>query len=384
MEPMTHRERVLAALSHQQPDRVPIDLGGSIVSSITAKAYDRVKALLQLDLGPTRIFDRMNQLAVVDDAVLDLLGIDTRGVTAGLSEDRTKRVASDEEDEYTDEWGLVYRIKPEQNTYFVVNSPLNGEISIADIVNYPWPDPDNPGYTRGLRERVLNIREYDDRAIVLSLPGSIIQRSQLLRGFSEWFVDVLLEPDRLSTLVDQVMEIQMALHGNILEAIGDVVDVVFFFDDVAMQDRLIVSPADYSRLIEPRLRKFVEFLRSKTTAKLVYHTDGAIAPVLDSLADLPIDAINPVQVSAKGMDDVVALKKLVGDRLAFWGGVDTQDTLPNGTPEKVRQETQSRMRDLNQNGGYVLGAVHNIQADVSAENILAMFEAALGREFQGR
>ena len=202
MTSMTHRERVLTALSHRQPDRVPIDLGGSIVSSITAKAYDRLKTRLGLDIGPTRIFDRMNQLAAVDDAVLELLDIDTRGVTVSLSDDSRKRVAAGEEDEYTDAWGLVYRIKPGHDTYFVANAPLKGEISTHDIVNYPWPDPDDPRYTDGLRERLVKLRQKDDRAIVLSLPGSIIQMSQLLRGFSEWFLDVALEPGRLETLID--------------------------------------------------------------------------------------------------------------------------------------------------------------------------------------
>lgn len=381
MNPMTHRERVLAALAHLQPDRVPVDLGGSIVSSITARAYDSLKARLKLDLGETQIFDRMNQLAVIDQAVLDLLEIDTRGVAISLTQDSQKRAAGNETDEYTDDWGLIYRLKPGHDTYFVANAPLNGEISIRDIVNYPWPDPDDPRYTNGLHRRVLDIRAGDDRAIVLSLPGSIIQMSQLLRGFSEWFLDVALEPERLEALIDQVMEIQMALHGNILAAIGDLVDVIFFFDDIAMQDRMIVSPTDYTRFIEPRLGQYVEFLRSRTAAKIVYHSDGAVAPVLDRLADMPIDAINPVQVSAKGMKDVAALKRQVGDRLAFWGGVDTQDTMPSGTPEQVRRETESRIKDLNQNGGYVLGAVHTLQGDVPAENILAMFEAALGKAF---
>jgi uroporphyrinogen decarboxylase len=381
MTAMTHRERLLTALSHRQPDRVPLDLGGSMVSSITAKAYDKLKAQLGLDIGPTRIFDRMNQLAVVDDVVLDLLEIDTRGVAISLSDDSRKRVAADETDEYIDTWGLQYRIKPGHDTYFVANAPLKGEITTQDIINYPWPDPDDPRYTDGLRERVIELRQKDERAIVLSLPGSIIQMSQLLRGFSEWFLDVALEPERLETLIDQVMEIQMALHGNILAAVGEVVDVVFFFDDIAMQDRMIVSPADFDRFIEPRLCKYVEFLRSKTNAKIVYHTDGAVAPVLDRLADWPIDAINPVQVSAKGMGDVAALKQQAGDRLTFWGGVDTQVTLPNGTPEEVGRETESRIRDLNQNGGYVLGAVHTIQGDVPPENILAMFGAALGKRF---
>ena len=376
---MTSRERVLAALSHQTPDRVPLDLGSSIVSGINVNAYDRLKAYLNLDLGPTRVFDRRNQLAVVDEAVLDVLGIDTVGVTVTPPEVNDVRVPADAEDEYSDAWGLVYHIKPGHDSYFAKNTPLSGDVSVQDILDYPWPNPDDPALTDGLRERVQTICAQTDRAVVLTLPGSIVQHSQMMRGFSDWFMDVVLAPERLTTLMDKIMALQMAYNANYLAAVGDLVDAAFLFDDIAMQDRMVVSPTDYAKLIEPRLRHYFNFLHSKTSAKLIYHTDGAIAPVLNELADLPIHAVNPVQVSAKGMADTAALKQVVGNRLAFWGGVDTQDTMPNGTPDDVRRETLLRIETLNQNGGYVLGAVHNIQADVPPENIVALFEAALDR-----
>lgn len=377
---MTSRERVLAALSHQTPDRVPLDLGSSIVSSINVKAYDRLKEHLNLDLGPTRVFDRRNQLAVVDEAVLDLLGIDTVGVTVTPPEVNNVRAPEDAKDEYSDAWGVTYYIEPGHDSYFAKNTPLGGEISVQDILDYPWPNPDDPALTLGLRERLQAIRAQTERAIVLTLPGSIVQHSQLMRGFSDWFMDVILAPERLTTLMDKIMELQMAFNANYLAAVGDIVDAVFLFDDIAMQDRMVVSPTDYAKLIKPRLCQYFDFLHSKTSAKLIYHTDGAIAPVLNELADMPIHAVNPLQVSAKGMADTAALKQLVGQRLAFWGGVDTQDTMPNGTPDDVRQETLLRIETLNQQGGYVLGAVHNIQADVPPENIVALFEAALGRK----
>ncbi|MCL4394023.1 MAG: hypothetical protein M1482_04320 [Chloroflexi bacterium] len=378
MQKMTHRERVLAALSHQQPDRVPIDLGSTPVTGISTKTYERLLTFLGLELGQTETFDRAAQIANVDSSVLELLGIDTRGIVVGLP-DAGPHVDSTNEDAYTDEWGLVRKRPPNADTYFVANAPLDGEISTQDILNYRWPTPQDAGRIRGLREQALSFRAQDDWAIVLSLPGSFIQHSQLLRGFSSWYLDAAADQARLATLLDQVMAIQMATCGYILDAVGDVVDVVFTYDDLAMQDRLIVSPATYHKLLEPRLRKFVEYLRSKTSAKIVYHTDGAVLPVLNSLADMGIDAINPVQVSAKGMGDTAALKKEVGDRLAFWGAIDTQSTLPFGTPDQVRTETRLRIEQLNQGGGYVLGSVHNIQADVPAENVVAMYEAALGK-----
>jgi len=381
MTSMTSRERVLAALSHQQPDRVPLDLGGSIVSGIAMDTYNRVKTLLGMELGETRIFSRMNQLAVVDDEILDVLGIDTRGVNISFgSKDQAQ--ANDSTDEYTTIWGLTNRFDPDSGTYFVANAPLDGEITIQDVLNYPWPNLDASDYIDGLREKIMDYREKDQRAIVLSLPDSIIQMSQLMRGFSNWFMDIALNPDLICALMDQIMEVQMTIHGNILDAVGDVVDVVFFFDDLAMQDRMIVRQQMYTDLLEPRLVKYVEFLRKKTNAKIIHHTDGAIVPVLDRLADIVgVDGVNPLQVSAKGMDEVVEIKQKFGDRLAFWGGVDTQHTMPYGSPDDVRQETLSRIRDLNQDGGYVLGAVHNIQPDVSAENVLALFGAALNTDF---
>jgi uroporphyrinogen decarboxylase len=375
---MTSRERVLAALSHQQPDRVPMDLGASIVSSIHVQAYDNLKKYLGLDLGATKIFARTPQLAVVDPVILDLFGVDTLGVKPGSPENHPHREVPDEHG-FIDEWGILRKMPPDADAYYVANAPLEGDISIHDVLNYPMPDPADPGYTRGLRARILALREMDQRAIVLSLPDSVVQQSQLLRGFSEWYTDAASNPDLLGALMDRILETQIAIWDTILSAVGDVIDVVFNFDDLAMQDRLIVSPAMYRQFLEPRVRKYIEFLKRKTRAKIVFHTDGAIVPVLPSLADMGVDCVNPLQVSAKGMGDVVALKKQFGDRLAFWGGVDSQHTLPHGAPDQVRAETASRIRDLNRDGGYVLGAVHNIQADVPAENIVALFETGVGK-----
>jgi uroporphyrinogen decarboxylase len=383
MQSMSRRERVVAALSHRQPDRVPADLGTTMVTGIALKTYDRLKARLGLDLGQTRLFDRRNQLAVVDDAVLDLFSIDTRGLQPGAPENRPIIECTDQEG-FTDEWGSLNVKPPDVDTYFIANAPLAGEISLHDILSYPWPDPDDPGRTRTLRAEALALRAADDRALVMAIPGSIIQMSQLLRGFEDWYMDVPSNPALLGALMDQIMEIQMGIAGNLLGAVGDLLDAVFIYDDLAMQDRLVVSLRHYRSLIEPRLRKYVEFLHNKTSAKIVHHNDGAIVPVLDSLADMGIDAINPVQVSAKGMGDVAALKRQYGTRLAFWGAVDTQTTLPFGTPEAVRAEVLSRIQDLNQDGGYVLGAVHNIQTDIPVENIVALFETARDSASRGK
>ena len=159
---MSRRERVVTALSHRQPDRVPIDLGTTVVTGIALKTYERLKVRLGLDLGETQVYDRRNQLAVVDDAVLDIFDIDTRSLQAGAPENRPIIESTDQEG-FTDEWGSLNVKPPDVDTYFIANAPLSGEISLHDIINYPWPDPDDPGRTRNLRARALALRAKDDR-----------------------------------------------------------------------------------------------------------------------------------------------------------------------------------------------------------------------------
>lgn len=376
---MTHRQRVLAALSHRQPDRVPIDMGSTVVTGIAVGAYDRLKHRLGLDLGPTRLFSKTSQIATIDPAVRELLGIDTWGFLPGLPENRPNAESEDDR-ELTDEWGVLWRMPPSSHTYCVANEPMGESFTAHDIRSYPWPNPDDPGRTRGLRQRILDVRSQGDWAIVLSLPTNFILTTQNLRGFSNWMIDTVLHKKRIGMLMDQVLEIQMAICQNLLDEVGDIVDVVVNLDDLALQDRLMISPKSYRQLLEPRLQRLYEFIRGATRAKILHHTDGAITPILESLIAMGVDAVNPLQISAKGMDDIEGLKAEFGDRLAFWGGIDTQHLLPFGTPEEVRAEVERVAGVLNAGGGYVLNSVHNIQSEVPTGNIIAMFEAALGKQ----
>ncbi len=379
---LTHRQRILKALDHQPPDRVPIDLGSTIVTGISIGAYTRLKDYLQLDLGETKEFDRTAQVALIDEAILDLFDIDTRGVLPGLPENRPQ-VELQAEKGFIDEWGLLRKMPPEADSYFVANAPLAGELSLYAIAQYPWPDPGDPGRTRNLVRQVNELRQKGGWAILLTLPGNFIATSMLLRGFEDWYIDSALNADLLGALMDQIMEIQIEMCANILEKIGSLVDIVVNLDDLATQDRLLVSLPSFRRLLEPRLAQFYDFVRSKTSARILHHTDGAVEPLLDSLIEMGISAINPLQVSAQGMGDIEGLKKKYGSRLAFWGGIDTQHLLPHGTPSEIQRAVQDTVKILNENGGYVLASVHNIQNDVPPQNIVAMFSSALGRQISG-
>jgi uroporphyrinogen decarboxylase len=375
---MTPRERVLSALSHQNPDRVPLDLGSTNVTGINCSSYEKLKAYLNVGLGETKISDRAAQLAAVDEEVLVRLGIDTRGVTPGLPEN-SPYIEIPDENSYRDEWGLLWKATPESGSYSVVNSPLAGEVSLMDIFSYPWPDPADPGRVCRLRQRVLDLKARGDWAIILSLPSDIIAKSMLLRGAYDWFLDSAANQTLLCALLDQMSEIQLATCEVILNEVGDIIDVAFGFDDLAMQDRLFVSPKTYQRFLEPRLARYYEFVQAKTKAKIVHHTDGAAEPLFDSLMEMGVEAINPLQVSAKGMGDLQLLKKKYGHKLAFWGGIDTQHFLPHKTKEEIKEYVIRCIRELNVNGGYVLSAVHNIQEDVPPQNIVAMFNAAMAQ-----
>lgn len=372
---MSHRERVITTLKREEPDRVPFDLGGSSNSTIHADAYRRLKVHFGVEGEDTTLAKDFGSV-IPDEAVLQALDIDFRGVYPGGPD--KKPDAPVDENETLDEWGILRRMPPGSSYYDVVNFPLAGPISLQDIVNYPWPDPKDPGYTRGLRDRITHLRDTTDCAIALRVPSPMVHATQFLRGFEDWFADLVGDQKMANALFQAVQEITSATAAHILKETGDLIDIVAFGDDLGFQTGPMVSPDLYRKMIKPWHKKHFNVIKDHTKAFIHYHSCGSIAPLLDDFIELGVDAINPVQVAADNMDTKM-LKERFGDRVTFWGGVDTQQVLPEGTPDEVRAETKKRIEDLAPGGGYILAAVHNIQPGVPAENILAMYEA--GREY---
>ena len=369
---MTHRERVIAALSHQQPDRVPIDIGGTVNSSIVVEGYAGLKAHFGIQTEDA-LCNRMMRVVKVDEHILQGLDIDIRGVFTGAP-----ITGADQELEpngYRDLWGIE-RIKPEHSYYYDLKSaPLAGEITMDDVSKYPWPDPDDPGIVQGLKERVAWIRENTDCAAALALPPPFIHVSQYIRGFEDWYCDIALNAKVFDAICDAVLEVSLEMSRRVLEAVGREVDVVVAGDDIGAQNGLQISHDAYLKYIKPRHEKYFRQVHELSSAKVLYHSCGSVVNILDDLIEIGVDAIHPVQVAAAGMDPS-ALKKNFGDRLAFWGGMDTQQVLPRGSVEEVKQAVERSIEALGKGGGYILGAVHNIQPDVPLENILAMVEHA--------
>lgn len=379
-EQMTPRERVMAALNHQEPDRVPLDLGQATGDGITVVAYRNLIRHLGLAERPIRIKHKFAQEALVDEDVLRRLRVDFRFLEPGAPDGWTDQ--SIDENSYMDEWGVVRTMPPGGYYYDLTGSPLAQDGTISAIERHRWPDPDDPGRYRGLRERARYLHEETDYAVVAILNCAFFLRCCELRGWEAFYMDVVANVEFAEALMDRYLSIKMRIAERALEEVGEYVDVVMATsDDLGAIDRPLISPTLYRSLIKPRQKRTFDFFKARTDAKLFYHNDGAIYPLIPDFIELGTDALNPVQVSAAGMGDTRKLKAEFGDKLTFWGAIDTQHVLPHGTPDEVREEVRRRIQDLGPGGGYVVCSVHNIQPEVPPANVVAMFDAAyeLGR-----
>lgn len=365
---MTSRQRLRAALDHRTPDRTPLDIGGSYATGINRQAYRYLKNHLGIET-PSRVASQRSDIAWVEDSVRARLGIDTYPLLPGAPDDSAVQL---NEDSYRDEWGVV-RNRPSGGHYYVKAAPL-ASADLGDLDAYAWPDPDDPGWVRGLGEEALRITRATDYGIVLSLPVGFGHQSQFLRGYSAWLADCALAPRFAGALMDRVLEIQIQVADHLLAAVGDLVDVVLYADDMGFQDRPIMSPAMFRKLIKPRQKRFLESVKGKTGAKVLYHTCGAVYALIPDFIEAGVDVLNPIQTTAKGIDPRL-LKQEFGRDLAFWGAVDTQRLLPTASPARVEEEVKGLVDALGSDGGYVAGAANNIQADTPPANIVAMAKA---------
>jgi uroporphyrinogen decarboxylase len=372
---MTPRERVKAALSLNEPDRVPIDLAQAAGDGITVAAYNNLIRYLGLPDRPVRVESKLAQSASVDEDVLQRFSVDFRRLDLGSPDNwRDEPVG---EDGYRDEWGLV-RSRPKGGFYYdLVESPLAEADNMAAAERHRWPDPDDPGRYRGLRERARELHEETDYAVVLQVNCAFFLRCAELRGWENFYVDLAADPDFACALMNHYLDIRLRMADRALEETAGHVDVaVVTTDDLGMIDRTIISPPMYRELIKPIQRRMFDFFRERTQAVRLLHSDGAVYPIIEDFIEIGAQAFNPVQVSAAGMGDTRKMKTEFGDRIAFWGAVDTHRVLPYGTPDDVRREVSRRILDLGPGGGYVVCSVHNIQPEVPPHNVVAMFEAA--------
>ena len=404
---MTPRERVLTALNHQQPDKVPIDFGGHRSSGIAAMAYARLRRTLGLDERPIRVYDPVQQLAIIDQDVLDLFGVDTIELGRGFAQ----------EDQYWSDWvlpdgtpcqmpvwampqredgqwvlkaasGRVVGCMPDGSLYFEqcywpfleeddldrLPEALNENMWVA-ICAPPGPLAAGPQGDQALAEGAKRLRQSTDRAIIALFGGNLLEIGQFLYRNDNFLMLLAGDPGRAREFLDRLVEIHLQNLQRFLGIVGPYIDIILFGDDLGMQNGPQMSPAMYRELFQPRHARMWRRAKELADVKVQLHCCGGVQPLLPYLIEAGLDAINPVQISCTGMD-AAALKADFGQRMTFWGGgCDTHRVLSRGTPDEIRQHVRRQIEILKPGGGFVFQQVHNILADVPAENIIAMFQA---------
>lgn len=373
------RERVIQALNHQEPDRIPIDLGATIVSSIAKKTYKELKQYLGMPLEEIKMLDYVQQLPYVDEALLQRFGVDFRLVQ--LPAATTVGVDIFEEGDYyafIDRWGSKLHMPKKDGLYFDwVDFPIK-EPTLAALDNYRWPEPDPVEVNQRLGVQAKMLYETTDYALVGSavIGGGIFEQPARVMGLQNFLMALVTEPAFADRLMETITDIYIESCNRYLDCVGPYIHVFTFWDDLVGQNGWIINPEIYRKMIKPKHKRLVEAIKKKTAAKLFFHCCGAARGLIPDLIETGFDILNPVQVSAKGMD-TRALKRDFGKDIVFWGGgVDTQHVFPFGKPQEVVDEVKRRIDDLAPGGGFVFAAIHNIQAFVPPENIVAAFDTA--------
>jgi uroporphyrinogen decarboxylase len=390
---MNHRERVIAAIRHRQPDRIPVDLGGMRSTGIMALAYAGLKAHLGISEGGIFVFDTMQQLALVEEPVRQRFGCDVvildRGLLAGwrdyrLPDGTPARICADfctQPDGKGGEYGLdglgrrvLYR--PATSYYFdPLYFPLADATCAADLDRYDWPVLTDGELAR-LRGEARRLFEETDYAVLGSFGGAFLEGGQELRGWAEFMMDLAGNPGFAEVLLDRLLENHLRNVELYLDAVGDYIQIIQMGGDLGTQSAPQIRPRLYYELIQPRQKVLWGRIHELAPHVAVFlHSCGSIYEFIPGIVDAGCDVLNPVQISAAGMDPQ-RLKREFGDTLCFWGGgCDTQQVLPFGTPEQVYEHTRRNVEILKPGGGFVFCQVHNIQPGVPPENVAAMFEA---------
>ena len=375
---MNSRQRVIAACNHQESDRIPFDIGGMAQSGIHKTAYDNLRDCLGMPKTQTRLLNVITQVARQDDDFQDRLLVDT-SLVYGRWADPGNVALTDcgPYIAYTDEWGIGRRIPKEGGYYFdMYQHPLDADDARERLKDYPWPDPTDPARFDGLREEAKRARETGRFVVLMGLCPGIVEMYSWLRGFERFYTDLAAEPDIAAHFLEKMLELKAAYWKNALSKVGECIDAVNEADDLAAQEALLISPDTYRRIIKPYHREL--FARIKQCAphvKLLFHSCGAVRPLIPDFIEIGVDILNPIQTSAGGMD-AHELKKEYGRDLCFWGGgIDTQQVLGDGTPGQIRDNVRRNIDALAPGGGFVFGPTHIIQPNVPPENFMAMWEA---------
>jgi len=370
---MTRRERVVAALEHREPDRVPLSM------SITINAYDNLKHCLGIDLEEDHNPGRWTEVPI-HPMVAEKFGLDVIWLPTGKAHKKPRQ--SDDPNKWYDGWGIEWTKTPLiGGGYYneMTCAPLK-DATVRDLEDFDWPDPFDPGITEGVREYYKHIHNDTEFAILTKFGGAVFEQAWYLRGMETFLLDMVENPEFVEALLTKIAKIQMGFDEVLIEAAGEYVDILRLSgEDMGTQENPIISLPMFRRMVRPHLESLWAYAKDKLleknpNAKIMLHSCGAVSRFLPDWIDMKLDVLDPIQPKAKGMDPF-ELKAAFGDKLTFHGGIDAQHVLPFGTIEEVREHTKKYIKALAPGGGYICAPVHNVQGDVPPENLVAMRDA---------
>jgi uroporphyrinogen decarboxylase len=412
---MTSRERVLKAFEFKSSDKVPVDLSGHRSSGLSASLYLKLRKAMGLNPAPVRIYDPVQQLAIIDEEVLDILGIDTieLGRAFALDDaDWRPWVLPDGTDCYLPRWidperekkrwvirsesGRIIAQMPdgaqffEQIWYpFYAEDSDTRDIKLAmqesmwhTVTAPPGPLSNGPKGEKLLKTSAEKLRQSTDRAIIGLFGGNLLESGQMLYRNDKFLLMLAMDPPAVHDFLDRLTEIHIRDLKRFLGAVGNNIDIILFGDDLGMQSGPQISPEMYREFFKPRHQRMWSEAKKLADVKVMLHCCGGVRELLPDLIDAGLDTINPVQITARGME-ASQLKKDFGRDIVLWGGgCDTQQILPNGSPDEVYDHVKQQLEIFSPEGGYVFQQVHNILPEVPPENILAMYSSL--KDFNSR
>lgn len=408
---MSSRQRILSAIRHVEPDQIPLDLGATPSSGISAIAYYNLKTYMGTAAGHTRVYDVVQQLAQPEDEIIDQFGVDVLDIGRMFNardEDwydvvlptgqpvqfpawfRPARNAGGGWDVYAPDGTLIATMPNKIATFFDQTyfpyvdgypedySRLAAEmpkIHWAGLAHSPWDHAGEADFWQQLREKALYLRQNSDKALMVVAGCNLFEWGTFLRRLDNFLMDLLLDPAEVERLLDALMEIHLATLENVCNSVGDVVDIIRFGDDLGMDTGPFMKPETYRQLFKPRHKMLCDYVKEHSSMHTFLHSCGSIYKLIPDLIEAGFEVLNPVQTSSRDMVPE-QLKKEFGDDVTFWGGgADTRRVINNGTPEEIKDHVRHNIETFSPGGGFVFNTVHNIMPDVPPENIIAMYEA---------
>ena len=407
---MTSRERVMAAINHKQPDYVPLDLGATPSSGISAIAYNNLKKHLGMNYGHTRIFDVVQQVVYPEQEIIDRFGVDVIDIGRVFNEKDEDWYDVELADGSIGQYPVWFHPEKQKDGSWLVYDKENtliakmpvgatffdqtcfpyledypddysdldhqmGKVLWSALVHSPWDHAGDENFYQTLRQRVLALRAQTDKALMITCGCNLFEWGTFLRRMDNFLMDIYADPENVEGLVEQLMIRHLATLEKVCESVGDIVDILRFGDDLGMDSGMFMSREKYQELFKPYHTKLNEYVHKHSSMKTFLHSCGSIYPIMGDLIDAGYDVINPVQTTARQMDPAT-LKREFGKDITFWGGgCNTRTVLNRSSPEEIYNYTRRMIDIFAPDGGFVFNQEHNILPDVPPENIVAMYKA---------